>query len=1382
MPINASGKTDFQMLQILYRDCYKEISRGLMREAKETNEEPLSPIEKILQEVWGSVLNIEKTSIGVKDSFYHLGGDSISAIQISSQCRQKGVEVSVQSILQHPNIHQLGNYAEFTTFALERQEVEEDGDEVNEIPLTPIQHQFFGLAQSEVHHFHLSWLVKVQHPIETSELTKALHELTSHHDMLRVRFSYEGNHWCQRLASNDDKNFVIQRQQVSGIEELKASVYQIQRSLNIETGPISSFILYDLPSGKQLMFMTIHHYVIDLVSWRIIWEDIEQLLSGKSLLYKTIPFRNWSKLLTRYAESLSLRDWPQQLPIQQMDLDTTMLPYNTMDTVHTQSFTLDDEYTKRLFGISNDAYRTEAVDFMLSSLAVSYCEIFNSSSLTIATEGHGREPWDDSLDISRTVGWFTSIYPVTIERNREDSMVDVLKRTKDIRRGIPRNGFTYGLLRYLHQRLSHHFANDSMQVGFNYLGRFQHLEKADSLFQDAEDEYKFNLNMCGPQWRRMNAIEVEVTMQHNNLCASISYSDVLHQETQIVQWLQSWRDNMMEAINICANKSKTELTTSDLPLLALNAGELNEFMHKVQAEYGDDLVQNIEDIYPCSPIQEGLILGNSQAANFYHVQDVYNVASGMDLEKLLSAWQIVIHDLPILRTVFISNPCTSTIHGAYLQIVLRQINIDLKQKFVTNKDMDASVKEYLEDDVNEGFPLGQPNIRLCLIRGKIDQLVISRHHAINDGWSDKITMRYLDAVYNNSPRPAVIPYRDYMAYRTKQEEVFNNSEGSNYWATYLADIEPCIFPTLGDSANRVEFFQKAAKYQASTQTLKDFSNKIGVSLLTLLQAAWGLVLKPYYEKEDFVYGIITNGRNIPMKHIDQVIGPCISTSPLRIQYDEEATVINWLQSLHRHTIAKMPFENCGLRKIKQWSRANEISLEFDTILNFQVPDKESTNDNIEHQMAFVAKGIVEPTEYKLSLNAWTEKGELCLRLDYTNETLTHCIAECLLDRLMITIDAIVKAREETQIGTIPNMSSTERSIIDSFSVGGIKVDETSECLHHLFETQVMKTPKNVAIQYENSQHLSYETLNKQANQLAHFLIAQGVASESIVLLCLDKSIQMIVAILAILKAGGAYTPIDPNNPTDRNRFIQRETQSTVTITTNEYKHKFEAPTVILLDDDIEMISRHSSENPKVSSITSSNLCYVIYTSGSTGIPKGVMLEHTSVATFIRTQQDMIHLTTEDTVLQFTNYTFDVSVGEIFAALSIGAQLALAHKETLLTNLEECINIMNATYIALTPTIASYINPEKVPSVQKLMVAGEMLTTTVKNSWSPKVKLSNGYGPTETAVLCLINRNVTTNSSCSNVGKPFGSNRIYILDSATRPVPLGVVGEFQSLRG
>ncbi|KAK9709436.1 hypothetical protein K7432_009045 [Basidiobolus ranarum] len=385
-------------------------------------------------------------------------------------------------------------------------------------------------------------------------------------------------------------------------------------------------------------------------------------------------------------------------------------------------------------------------------------------------------------------------------------------------------------------------------------------------------------------------------------------------------------------------------------------------------------------------------------------------------------------------------------------------------------------------------------------------------------------------------------------------------------------------------------------------------------------------------------------------------------------------------------------------------------------------------------------------------------------------------AEMLSGNFKSLFEGLVSATTDTKLKHLSLDLNLELADFGSSLKSSTSAGVTNSCLHHIFESQANLHPNNIAVQFETSEYVTYGELNRRANRLAHRLIELGVRPESMVPLCLDKSVSTIVAILAVLKAGGAYVPLDPNNPVERNLFILEETKAQVVVTIDHYKEPFDKQRLILLDVDDGIIQQQREHNPQVNRLTSSNLCYILYTSGSTGTPKGVMMEHSAVISFTQALRGVWNLTNDDLVLQFANYTFDSSVLEIFGTLTSGACIALAPKEALLSNLAQTIDKMNVTSLVLTTTIATYIDPSKVPSVKRLMFGGEMITTTVRDSWLPYVELINGYGPTEATVAILMHPQLDEKTTCSNVGKPIGSNRIHILGLDMHPVPVGVVGE------
>ncbi|KAK9659811.1 hypothetical protein K7432_018472, partial [Basidiobolus ranarum] len=320
----------------------------------------------------------------------------------------------------------------------------------------------------------------------------------------------------------------------------------------------------------------------------------------------------------------------------------------------------------------------------------------------------------------------------------------------------------------------------------------------------------------------------------------------------------------------------------------------------------------------------------------------------------------------------------------------------------------------------------------------------------------------------------------------------------------------------------------------------------------------------------------------------------------------------------------------------------------------------------------------EASEYSLGLFVTANELALSYSLAFSKQLISPFHAEILSGFFKFLFEGLVSTTTDTKLKNMCVDLSPKQYDFDYSAKSYPSAIMANICLHHTFETQANLYPENIAVQFETSEYVTYGELNRRANRLAHHLIELGVRPESMVPLCLDKSISMIVAMLAVLKAGGAYVPLDPNNPVERNLFIIDETKAQVVVTLNQYKKRFGNQQLVLLDIDDKTIQQKDKENPMISKLTASNLCYVMYTSGSTGVPKGVMVEHSAVLNFIHAFSNVINLTAHDSVLQFTNYTFDVSIMDIFGTLTSGACVAMASEEDLRTNLEEIINTMDIT--------------------------------------------------------------------------------------------------------
>ncbi|KAK9718997.1 hypothetical protein K7432_005110 [Basidiobolus ranarum] len=1381
MPTNASGKSDRKsLLKMLAQSDLKTI-RSVTLSLDQTSEQPRTDIESTLQKSWAEVLNIDSSTIGIHDSFYNLGGDSISAIRLSSVCRQSGLLVSVQDVLRYPTINQLAAVVGESKI-LNSIEIH-SGEGV--VALTPILLQSLEVNQRNENHFNQSWLLKVRSPINQSTLKTAIKSLVTHHDMLRARFSKRNGTLEQRVLNEEQVDFDVTQKTLVSVAELRKEIHHCQRSLNLETGPIFSFSLYDMPQGEQLLFMAIHHYVVDFVSWRIIWEDLELLLEGKECLFKSMPFKTWSNLLSEHAAALDTSAWPITKLAEPICTDLAKLSKNTVNSERSVSFLLDSHQTKLLFGHSNRAYRTEPVDIMLSSLAVSYCNTFGTDALTVGMEGHGREPWDDSIDISRTVGWFTCMYPVTIYVDDNDGVRDVLKNTKDIRKRIASKSIHYGLLRYLNKEDSSQYEKDLVQISFNYFGRFQQLEKQDAFLQEVDEKYKFDLQNSDPLMQRLEIFDVALRLVDERLEASITFSECLHQESEIQKWSSNWQAALCETLEHCVQMEKAEFTVTDFPLLEISDKELKLLTEKFLPESGFDIGE-VEDIFPCSPIQEATIAGNMKNPSHYHIHSVYTLVGDFDFNKLENTWRTIIRDIPIIRTKFFVNPFSTNSTGTTcLQVVSREFQPEWKHIVCDRNDAERKLESYLQDDIAAGFPLGEANIRLALLTTNEGQhqMIVSYHHAIIDGWSSRIIDQYIEAIYNEKPPPPVLPYREFISYKYHNKQSYSASK-EEYWKDYLLDLQPCNFPTLVSCDQEVsQTLQQFSTLDISISEISEFTKRQQITTATLLRAAWAIMLHHYTNCDDVVFGELLNGRSIPINGISSIVGPCINVRTRRIRFEEESTVMMFLNSIHEDYVAAMPYEDYDLKDLNSSDHQKEPETMFNTVINYQPIREMSPEDDYntpplspEGRLVFLQDVPLEPTEYAIVLNINSDNKKIFYHMDYNSSFVNADQAKRCCEQFNYIVEALVRTDINTQMNAVSFVSQAERLIMKEWNTSCY--EELHDCAHFAFESQVEKTPNNVAILLENNEAITYEQLNNSANQLAHHLISLGVGPETIVSLCLDKSINTIVAILAVLKAGGAYVPLDTANPVERNLNIIYQANTSVIVTTSKYQQIFTqclGIELLLLDTDKLSIAANSISNP-ITEVQSTNLCYIIFTSGSTGAPKGVMLEHRNLSNYIQAHRTEITLEETDRTLQFANYTFDGCVLDIFLTISQGACLCVASKDSLLNNLAHVMNTMQITTTFLNTAVASLITPDEVPSLKVLMVGGEMLNTRVRDMWAGKVCLINAYGPTETTVITSLRKYFTKSMLCSNVGWPIGGNRYFILDKNMNSVPIGAVGE------
>ncbi len=580
-PLNASGKIDRKALPI------PELDRSILASDFVA---PRNATEETLADIWAQVIGLER--VGINDNFFELGGDSILGIQITSKANQIGLTLTPDQLFNFPTIAQLAEIAGTAPVI----QVEQ-GVVTGSLPLTPIQHWFFEQNLQESHHWNQAFLLKSPHTLDSSLLDKAFYQLLIYHDALRLRFTLMNSEWHQVMTSPDEV-VPVSRLDLSGlskVEQKKAihsTATELQASLNLSEGPLIRVALLELgPQEPSYLLIIIHHLAVDGVSWRILLEHLEVLYNQLShnkvvqLPPKTTSYKHWAHQLEGYAQSDELQqELPFWLAMQEKQQPFLPVDYplqindNTVSSTDIIPVSLNVEKTEMLLKQVPKAYQTEINDVLLTALAQAVTQWTGTSTLLVDLEGHGREAIFEDVDLSRTVGWFTTIFPVSLNLEETSNIGEMLKSVKEQLRCIPKRGIGYSILRYLRKDTKTLQALPQAELNFNYLGQFDQMLSSTSPFELTNEDYGRRRSLKG---KRRYLLEITGSIVEGKLQLSWVYSKNIHRQTTIELLAHGFMDALENLIDHCQSPKAGGFTPSDFPEADLSQEELDDLMSEI---------------------------------------------------------------------------------------------------------------------------------------------------------------------------------------------------------------------------------------------------------------------------------------------------------------------------------------------------------------------------------------------------------------------------------------------------------------------------------------------------------------------------------------------------------------------------------------------------------------------------------------------------------------------------------------------------------------------------------------------------------------------------------------------------------------------------------
>jgi amino acid adenylation domain-containing protein len=791
------------------------------------------------------------------------------------------------------------------------------------------------------------------------------------------------------------------------------------------------------------------------------------------------------------------------------------------------------------------------------------------------------------------------------------------------------------------------------------------------------------------------------------------------------------------------------------------------------------MANNIEDIYPLSPMQQGILFHSLFApdANVYLPQICLTFEGSLNHLQFRQAWEKVLIRHPVLRTAFNWDKRDKPFQVVYQQVNLPWFEQDWRE--YSSDEQQLLLNTFLEKDRQQSFDLKKPPlIRLNLIQLTEEKyyLVWTQHHVILDGWSSGLVIKDVFALYRNQDLSDNRPYREYIAWLNQQDL----AAAQQFWQNKLKGFTAPIDLKIDRRLNQVEWDeQQISLSKTSTTALQSLAQQHQLTLNTLIQGTFAILLSHYSGEEDIVFGATVAGRPPALMSVESMVGLFINTLPVRVQVTEQACLIPWLQNLQTQQAETLQYEYSSLLDIQQWSNVGAGLPLFESILVFENYPVDASLTHQNQDLSIREVSSVEWTSFPMTVLVGAG-AELSIKIKYhcthfSSDTITR-----MLSHFQTLLEEII-TNPEQRLAQIPLLTPTEQQLFVEWN----KTQENypkNQCLHECFEKQVEKTPEAIAVIFENQQ-LTYSELNQKANQLAHYLQTLGVKPSVLVGICLERSLEMVIGILGILKAGGAYVPIDPSYPLDRQSYMLSDAQISILLT---QQHLTEHPVKkILLDKDWEIISQFSHLNP-VSEVTSEDEVYVIYTSGSTGKPKGVINTHQGLVNRLVWMQKTYQLTASDRILQKTSISFDVSVWEIFWPLREGCCLILAKpngQQDSAYLVQLIINQQISTLHFVPSMLQVFLEEPELKtchSIKRVICSGEALPFELQKRFFEclNAELHNLYGPTEAAI-------DVTSWSCNPtehiyssvpIGRPIANTQIYLLDKKAQLVSIGVPGE------